>query len=70
MVLEEKTLDLQALLTAYAGGASPAVPMVPRPPTPVPMRASSRDFANKKRKRVQEGKGSKDAEEGEVTHSS
>ena len=70
MVLEEKTLDLQALLTAYAGGASPTVPMVPWLPTHVPMRASSRDFANKKRKRVQEGKGSKDAEEGEVTHSS
>ena len=33
MVLEEKTPDLLALLTAHAGGNAPAVPVVPRPPT-------------------------------------
>lgn len=70
MVLEEKTLDLLALLTAHAGGTSPAVPVVPRPPTPAPIRASFGDVADKKRKRVQGGKGSEDAEEGKVTRSS
>lgn len=67
MVLEEKTLDLLALLTAHAGGASQAIPVVPRPTTSAPTQASSSDTADKKRKKGQGGKGSKDVEEGEVT---
>lgn len=46
MVLEEKTPDLLALLTTHVGGASPTVPMVPRPPTPASTSASSGDIAN------------------------
>ena len=57
MVLEEKTLDLLALLTTHSRGASLAVPMVPRPPTLAPTRASSSDVAVKKRKRGQGGMG-------------
>lgn len=70
MVLKEKTPNLLVLLTAHAGGTSPAIPVVPRPPTPAPIRASSGDAADKKRKRVQGGKGSEDFEEGKVTRSS
>ena len=62
-----------ALLEAYIGSASPAVPVVlvpPRPPTPAPRRASSSNVTDKKRKRGQGGKSPEDAEEGKVTHSS
>ena len=67
MVLKEKTLDLLALLTTHAEGASPAVLVVPRPPTPTPTHVSSGDTAGKKRKRGQGGKGPEGAEEGEIT---
>ena len=67
---EEKTPDLLALLIAHAGGASPAVSIVPQPPTLAPTRAFFGDTIDKKRKRGQEGKGSKDVEEGEVTRPS
>ena len=67
MMLKEKTLDLLALLTAHAGGASPVVPVVPQPPTPAPTRAASGDAMDKKKKIVQWGKGLEDVEEGEVT---
>lgn len=70
MGFEEKTPDLLALLTAHAGGAFPAIPMVLWPPTPAPTRASSSDAANKKRKKGQGGKGPMDTEEGEITRSS
>ena len=70
MVLKEKTPDLLELLTAHAGVTSPAVPVVPQPPTPAPTHSSSGDAVNKKRKKVQKGKGFKDAEEGKVTSSS
>ena len=36
-MLEEKTLDLMTLLTAYTEENSPAVPVILRPPTPVPL---------------------------------
>jgi len=36
MVLDEKTPDLLALLTAHAGGNSLMVPVVPQPPTLTP----------------------------------
>lgn len=55
MVLEVKTPDLLALLTAHVGGNAPTVLVVPRPPTPAPTRAPSGDATKKKRKR---GKGS------------
>ena len=64
-MLEKKTPDLLALLTAHARAASPTIPVVPRPPTPTPTHVSFSDVANKKRKR---GKGSKGAEEGEIIH--
>jgi len=51
MALKEKTPDLLALLTAHAGGASQAVPVVPRPPTSTPTVASSGDAVDKKRKK-------------------
>ena len=70
MVLKEKIPYLLALFTAHARGASQAVPMVPRPPTPAPTHASFGDTADKKRKIVQGGKGSEDTKEGEVTRSS
>ena len=57
MVLEEKTPGLLALLIAHVRGASPAIPMVARPPTLAPMVASFGDNTNKKRKRA---KGAKD----------
>lgn len=34
MIIEEKTPDLLALLTAHDGGNAPTVPVVPQPPTP------------------------------------
>ena len=46
--LEEKTLDLLALLTAYAGGFFPAIAMTPRPPTTVATCTSPADAADKK----------------------
>lgn len=63
-VLEEKTLDLLALLTTHMGAA---ILVVPRLPTPAPTHASFGDAANKKRKGSQRGKGSEGAEEGEIT---
>ena len=50
MVLEEKTPDLLALLTAHAGGNSPVVPVVPQPPTPAPGHAATTKATEKKRK--------------------
>lgn len=40
MVLQEKTLDLLALLTAYTRGDAPVVPIIPRPPTSAPLLTS------------------------------
>ena len=57
MVLEEKTLDLLALLTTHVGGNSPVVPIIPRPPTPAPAQA-----VKKKRKRGKATEGSKEGE--------
>ena len=68
MVLKDKTSDLLALLIAHAGAASPAVLVVPRPPTPALTRASSSDAVDKKRKKGQGGKGSEGAKEEEITH--
>ena len=70
MVFEEKTPDLLVLLTTHTGGASPAIPMVPQPPTPTPMRISSNDATEKKRKRGQGDKSPEGTEEGEIIHSS
>ena len=70
MGFEEKTLDFLALLIAYIGGISLAIPVVPRPPTLALVRASFCDAAEKKRKKGQGGKGLKGAEEGEITRSS
>lgn len=64
MVLEEKTLDLLALLTAHAGGDSPMVPIVPRPPTPALAQIATLEATKKKRKR---GKATKGTEEGEIS---
>ena len=64
MVLEEKTPNLLALLTAHAGGSTPTVSMVPRLPTPTPTCAPFGDAVEKKRKR---GKGSEGTKEGEIT---
>ena len=69
MVLEEKTLDLLALLTTHSRGASLAVPMVPRPPTLTPTRASSSDVVLKREKEAKGGKGPEGAEEGEISQS-
>ena len=63
MVLEEKMLDLLALLTAHVGGDASVVPIVPRPPTPAPSHIPTADAPDKKRKR---GKQTKDSEEREI----
>ena len=52
MCFKEKTPDLLVLLTAHAGGSSPAVAVVPRPPTPAATHVSSVDVEDKKRKRA------------------
>jgi len=66
---EKKTPDLLALLTAHAGGSSPAV-VVTRPPTPAAKHTSPADAGDKKRKRAQGGKGTEGTDEGEISHSS
>ena len=50
MVLEEKTFDLLALLTAHTGGNALIVPVVPRPPTLILSHPSVVEAARKKRK--------------------
>ena len=52
MVLEEKTPGLLALLIAHVRGASPAIPVVARPPILAPVVASSGDATDKKGKRA------------------
>jgi len=64
-VLEEKTLDLMTLLTAYTEENSPAVPVILRPPTPVPPLPSPFKAAKKKRKR-RKHLGKESSEEGEI----
>ena len=64
MVLEEKTPNLLALLTAYAGGDSSVVLVVPQPPTPTSAQAATAEAAEKKRKK---GKVTKGSEEREIT---
>ena len=59
MVLEEKTPDLLALLTTYAGGNSPVVLVGLRPPTLAPAQVAT---AEKKRKKGKETEGSKEGE--------
>lgn len=54
MVLEEKTPDLLALLTAHAGGDSLMVPIVPCPPTPALAQIATLEATKKKK---EEGKG-------------
>lgn len=64
MVLEEKTFDLLALLTAHVGGDSPVVPIVPHPSTPALAQIATSEATKKKRKR---GKATEGAEEGEIS---
>lgn len=57
MVLEEKTPDLLALLTAHVGANAPTVPLVVRPlVTPL-------------KRRERGGKGLEGADKGEIVHS-
>ena len=63
VVLEEKTSDLLALLTAHARGNSPVVPIIPRPPTPALAQVAIAEAVEKKRKR---GKAIEGLEEGEI----
>lgn len=65
MVLEVKTPNLLALLIAHAGGDSPMVLIVPRPPTLALAYAATIDVTEKKRKR---GKTTKGSEEEEIPH--
>lgn len=65
MVLEEKTLDLLVLLTAHARRDSPIVPVVHRPPTPIPPFPSHSEAAKKKRKRGRQS-GKESSEEVEI----
>lgn len=58
-MLKEKTPDLLALLTTNSVGASPAVSVVPRPPTTAPIHASFSDAADKKKIWAKEAKGLK-----------
>ena len=63
MVLEEKTLNLLALLSAHVRGDAPVVPIEPRPPTLAPSHVPTADAPEKKRKR---GKQTEDSEEWEI----
>ena len=65
MVLEEKTLDLLALLTAHVRGDSPVVLIVPRPPTLAIAHAAIANVIKKKRKK---GKTTEGSEEGDIPH--
>ena len=63
MVLEEKTLDLLALLTAHVGGDFLVMLIVPRPPTLALAHAALANVIKKKRKR---GKTIEGSEEGDI----
>nr|POF02849.1 hypothetical protein CFP56_10907 [Quercus suber] len=65
MVIEKKLPDLLSLLKSHAGGAKLEVPMMPRPPTPVPLPPAQTNPADKKRKRDKKG-GKSSVEEGEI----
>ena len=67
MGFEEKTPNLLALLTAHAGDFSPAVVVVPRPPTPTATHTSPIDAKDKKRKKAHGDKDAKGTKEGEIT---
>ena len=51
MVIQKKTPNLLALLEIHARGATPEVPVDPRPPTPIPAQSSPTKLGEKKRKR-------------------
>nr|POF02845.1 hypothetical protein CFP56_10903 [Quercus suber] len=55
MVIEKKLPDLLSLLESHAGGATPEVLMMPRPPTPVPLPPAQTNPADKKRMRDKKG---------------
>ena len=55
MVIEKKLPDLLFLLESHAGTATPKVPIVPRPLTPIPLALVQTKAANKKRKRDKKG---------------
>lgn len=65
MVLEGKTPDLLALLTAHVGGNASVVPIVPRPPTPAPPHPSATEAVEKKRKKGKQI-GKENSKEGEI----
>ena len=67
-MLEEKTLDLLALLIAHTGGTALVVPVVPRPSTLAPPYPSAADAAEKKRKMGKQID-KKSSEEGEIAQS-
>ena len=48
MVLEKRMPDLLSLLESHVGGATPKVPIVPRPPTPTLPPPSQTEMADKK----------------------
>lgn len=48
MVLEKRMPDLLYLLESHAGGATPEVHIVPKPPTPIPPPPSQTKLVNKK----------------------
>ena len=65
MVIEKKLPDLLFLLESHAGTATPKVPIVPRPLTPIPLALVQTKAADKKRKRDKKG-GKGPIEEGEI----
>ena len=70
MGFKEKTPYLFALLTGHVGGSSPAVVVVPRPPTLTTTHTSPIDVGDKKRKRAHGEKDIEGTKEGEITQSS
>ena len=65
MVIEKRLPDLLSLLESHTGTAAPEVPIIPRPPTPIPLTPIQTKLADKKRKRDKKrGKGL--IEEGKV----
>ena len=55
MVIEKKLPNLLSLLESHARTVAPEVPVVPRPPTPIPPTRVQTEPADKKGKRDKRG---------------
>ena len=65
MVIEKKLLDLLSLLKFHTGGATPEIPVVPKPSTLASPPLTQTKPGDKKQKRDKKG-GKRSTEEGEI----